>query len=108
MEIALLSRTPPAVGTVCSVYGWGTTSFGGLSWLVSIGSHVTEILWTGEVSDDLLSVKVAVVSDEECRSIYGGYIKNGMVCLGSFDGSDKDACQVCFHFWFNFILNLKS
>jgi len=56
------------------VYGWGTTSFGGVS------------------SNKLLEVEVPVVSNQVCADAMPQYtITDGMLCAGGV--KDKDGCQ---------------
>nr|CAH0102262.1 unnamed protein product [Daphnia galeata] len=64
-------------GTTCIVSGWGTTIAGG----------------GGSVSDVLLKVAVPIVSNSECKSLYGGnVIYPSMLCAGFIAGG-ADSCQ---------------
>merc|ERR1712212_1177851 len=66
-----------AVGTMCTVYGWGTTSSG------------------GSISDSLRQVDVPVVSNDDCDQYiyYRGRIYPGMICMGYPADGGKDSCQ---------------
>jgi len=66
-----------AVGTMCTVYGWGTTSSG------------------GSISDSLRQVDVPVVSNDECDDFfyYRGAIYDTMICMGYQVDGGKDSCQ---------------
>lgn len=70
------SQSEPAVGSLLTVSGWGTTSAG------------------GSISDVLLKVDVPVVSDAECETKYGaGTILPSMLCAGDTTNGGIDSCQ---------------
>merc|ERR1712013_309617 len=66
VETVKLPSSSPAVGTVCTVYGWGTTSSG------------------GSISNNLRGVNVPVISNDDCDTYlyYRGAIHDGMICMG--------------------------
>ncbi|XP_002128968.2 trypsin-like [Ciona intestinalis] len=66
----------PAVGTVCTVSGWGNTQM--------VGSNYP---------DKPYSVNVPVISNSDCNVAYGGDIYDGMMCLGLLGTGGKDSCQ---------------
>jgi len=77
-----LVTLPPAgvdvpVGTMCTVYGWGTTSSG------------------GSIANSLMQVDVPVVSNDDCDQYlyYRGRIYPGMICMGYQAEGGKDSCQ---------------
>jgi len=62
-------------GEICTVIGWGKTSQG------------------GAMADTLQKVHLPIVSDEDCRSVYGeDRVAASMVCAGWPEGG-KDSCQ---------------
>ena len=61
-------------GKVCTVTGWGRTSFGGSS------------------PKKLLQVKVPLTSHQECENSYPGRIGSTEICEGYPQGG-KDSCQ---------------
>eukprot|EP00092_Neocalanus_flemingeri_P050258 GFUD01058038.1.p1 GENE.GFUD01058038.1~~GFUD01058038.1.p1 ORF type:complete len:320 (-),score=88.45 GFUD01058038.1:258-1112(-) len=68
------------VGKNAWVYGWGTTSYGGI------------------IPEKLLEVEVPVVSTEVCKFAMGNdAITPGMLCAGGVEG--KDGCQVVTSLW---------
>ncbi|XP_062454699.1 trypsin-like [Rhea pennata] len=70
-----LPLTPPAVGTNCTVMGWGTTTSPEESY-----------------PDTPQCVNVSVVADSECQAIYAGKATEDMLCAGVAEGG-KDSCQ---------------
>lgn len=62
-------------GSLTKVTGWGLTKE------------------NGSMSDKLIAVEVPIVSQEDCRSVYGqSAITSRMICAGLPEGG-KDACQ---------------
>merc|ERR1739838_595004 len=77
VEVVALPRSSPSVGTMCTVYGWGTTSSG------------------GSISNKLMGVDVPVLSNDDCDTYlyYRGSIFPGMLCMGYLEDGCKDSCQ---------------
>jgi len=75
VQTASLSVSAPSVGTMCSVYGWGRTSYG------------------DQISNELRGVDVPVLSKEACQTHYGSFIQDSMICLGYLGVGGKDACM---------------
>ncbi|EFX71704.1 hypothetical protein DAPPUDRAFT_347781 [Daphnia pulex] len=74
------SELDPPAGTIVTVSGWGTTSYGGAA------------------SDELRSVDVPVVDDDTCNRAYGGTAANpevfpSMMCAGDTSNGGIDSCQ---------------
>jgi len=62
-------------GSMCTVSGWGATSEG------------------GDIANKLKKVKVPIVTDDDCRKVYGeSDIIDSMMCAG-FQAGGKDSCQ---------------
>lgn len=72
--IELLSSRP-ATRTEAKVSGWGTTRYG--------ASYVEQYL---------REVRVPIVDQNTCRSRYGSYLTDRMICAGLSTGG-KDSCQ---------------
>ncbi|XP_065520875.1 trypsin-like [Lathamus discolor] len=70
-----LPRTPPDIGTNCTVMGWGTTT----------SPQET-------FPDTVQCLNVSVVDGLECGSVYGPQVTQDMVCAGA-DAGGKDSCQ---------------
>jgi hypothetical protein len=64
----------PEPDTVCINSGWGLTTGGGIS-----------------APNNLQKVNINIVSEEDCESIFPGYIKPGMICAGE---SGHGSCNV--------------
>jgi len=66
-----------AVGTECTVYGWGTTSSG------------------GSISNSLRQVTVPIISNDDCDTYpyYRNQIYPTMMCAGLLNEGGKDSCQ---------------
>jgi secreted trypsin-like serine protease len=75
VEVVLLNREADiTAGTLATVTGWGTTSFG------------------GNIADILQEVEVPVVTNQVCNQAYFGAITPNMLCAG-FEEGGKDSCQ---------------
>ncbi|XP_065363671.1 serine protease 53-like [Calliphora vicina] len=68
-----LNTVPELSGTICTVSGWGATSYNYLS-------------------DDLLEATVPIVGYDTCNTNYGN-ISVSMLCAGFMQTGDFDACQ---------------
>ncbi|XP_028679014.1 trypsin-2-like [Erpetoichthys calabaricus] len=68
-----LPKACPAVGTLCTVSGWGDTL-------------------SSESDERLRCVEVPIVSIVECQNSYLGKITDSMLCAGFPEGG-KDSCQ---------------
>ncbi|XP_065568687.1 trypsin-1-like isoform X1 [Artemia franciscana] len=63
-------------GIMATVSGWGSTSSG------------------GPLSNVLQAVEVPIVTDDQCRQIYGANdIADSMICAGDIDNGGVDTCQ---------------
>jgi len=62
-----------AADTVCEATGWGVTEEGGMF-----------------LAANLQKVSLPVVSDEDCFMIYGGLMRENMICAGE---EGKDSCS---------------
>jgi len=78
VETVKLPSASPVVGSMCTVFGWGTTSSG------------------GSISNKLMGVDVPVVSNDDCDTYlyYRNSIYPGMLCMGYLETGGYDSCQV--------------
>merc|ERR1712015_130269 len=77
VQTVTLPTSDAAVGTECTVYGWGTTSSG------------------GSISNSLRQVTVPVISNDDCDTYpyYRNQIYPTMLCAGLLNEGGKDSCQ---------------
>ncbi|XP_059620668.1 trypsin-like [Phlebotomus argentipes] len=70
-----LSRSIPAVGTVCNLAGWGTTAEG-----------------SNTPSPTLQRVDLDIIDTDRCNQSYRGLLSANMFCAGHMAGG-RDSCQ---------------